>query len=184
MKGATRREAGATLRPPSRPYADGQGTGHMGQHAGPLGGTGGWAGVSTSTEPGHRPSGWAGPSSDLASEQPLHQQRGPRPEHRSQSERAQFPDYPRVWPQAVMKPPPVKGVTDARPGVTGCWRGSLTAGAPLGLEFPLLLWLRASVPGLSPPPGRGLSTSPWLWLLGAQWRGSWRVGSVPVTRAE
>ena len=51
-----------------------------------------------------------------------------------------------------MKPPPVKGVKDARPGVTGCWWGSLTAGAPLGLEFPLLLWLRGQCPRTQPSP--------------------------------
>ena len=91
---------------------------------------------------------------------------------------AQFPGSPCVWPRAVMKPPPVKGVTDARPGVTGCWRGSLT-GAPLGLEFPLLLWLRGQCPGLSPP--QGVDSPP---PLGAPWRGSCRMGSMPVTGAE
>ena len=40
MKGATRREAGATLRPPSRPGADSQGTGHAGSVLGPSGGLG------------------------------------------------------------------------------------------------------------------------------------------------
>lgn len=54
----------------------------------------------------------------------------------------------------------------------------------LGLKFPLLLWLRGQCPRTHPSPRARTLHLPWLPLLGAQWRESWRMSSVPVTRAE